>query len=136
MNGRVGITIDREQRDGLYELVRNHLGSIEDFWVALERTKDFATAQRLGEEFAEDFRLLRDIGWSEYDVRESYVLTMPARDLLEALRRLQGEAAEVLIEHGTEAESSRTDADTDRRFQIGHEACEQVLDDLDSPNGN
>jgi hypothetical protein len=29
-------TIDRDQRDGIYELVRNHLGSIEDFWVALE----------------------------------------------------------------------------------------------------
>jgi hypothetical protein len=25
------ITIDRDQRGGLYELVRNHLGSIEDF---------------------------------------------------------------------------------------------------------
>jgi hypothetical protein len=24
------ITIDRDQRGGLYELVRNHLGSIED----------------------------------------------------------------------------------------------------------
>jgi hypothetical protein len=40
-------TIDRDQRDGLYELVRNHLGSIEDFFVALERTKDFAKAEQL-----------------------------------------------------------------------------------------
>ena len=32
------ITIYRGQREGLYELVRNHLGGIEDFWVALERT--------------------------------------------------------------------------------------------------
>lgn len=50
-------TIDRDQRVGLYELIRNHLGSIEDFFVALERTKDFAKAERLGLEFAEDFRL-------------------------------------------------------------------------------
>jgi hypothetical protein len=63
------INIDRDQRGGLYELIRNHLGSIEDFWVALERTKDYAEAERLGLEFAEDFRLLRDIGWSEHDVR-------------------------------------------------------------------
>ena len=42
------ITIDRYQRDGLYELVRNHLASVEDFWVALERTKDFARAERPG----------------------------------------------------------------------------------------
>ena len=41
-------TIDRDQRDGLYELVRNHLGSIEDFWIALERTKNFAKAEQLG----------------------------------------------------------------------------------------
>jgi hypothetical protein len=32
---------------GLYELVRNHVGSIEDFFVALERTKDFARAELL-----------------------------------------------------------------------------------------
>lgn len=42
------ITIDREQREGLYELLRNHLGSIEDFWVVLERTRDFTAAERLG----------------------------------------------------------------------------------------
>jgi hypothetical protein len=91
------ITIDRAQRGGLYELVRNHLGSIEDFWVALERTKDFTEAERLGLEFAEDFRLLRDIGWSEHDVREAYVLTMPAHEL------------------------------------IGHQTCEKVSGNLDSP---
>lgn len=53
------ITIDRDQRDGLYELVRNHLGSIEDFWIALERTRDFAKAEQLALEFSEDFRLLK-----------------------------------------------------------------------------
>jgi hypothetical protein len=123
-------TIDRDQRDGLYELVRNHLGSIEDFWVALERTKDFATAERLGLEFAEDFRLLRDIGWSGWDVRESYLLTMPPHDLMELLKRLHGEAAQILIESGTEAQSSREDTDTSRRFQAGRDACEKVLDVL------
>jgi hypothetical protein len=28
----------------------------------------------MGKEFAEDFRLLQDIGWSEYEARETYVL--------------------------------------------------------------
>jgi hypothetical protein len=124
-------TIDRDQREGLYELVRNHLGSIEDFWVALERTRDFAKAEQLALEFAEDFRLLQDIGWGEKDGRETFDLTMPAADLTELLRRLHGEAAQVLIEHGAEAESRRRDADTDLRFQIGHETCERVLADLD-----
>lgn len=126
------ITIDRDQRGGLYELVRNHLGSIEDFWVALERTKDFATAERLGLEFAQDFQLLQDIGWSEHDVREGWVLTMPSHDLAELLRRLHEEATHVLIESGTEAQSSREDAATNRRFQIGYETCGKVLAELDS----
>jgi hypothetical protein len=126
------ITIDRDQRAGLYELVRNHLGSIEDFWLAMERTKDFAASERLGLEFAEDIRLLQDIGWSEYDVRESYLLTMPPHDLMELLKRLHDEAVQILIESGAEARSSREDADTDRRFQMGREACEKMLADLDA----
>jgi hypothetical protein len=125
------ITIDRDQRDGLYELVRNHLGSIEDFWVALERTEDFATAERLGLEFAEDFRLLDDIGWRPEEGRETFELSMPSHDLLELLRRLHGEAAALLAESDAEAQASREDAETSRRFQCGYETCEGVLAELD-----
>lgn len=120
-------TIDRDQREGLYELVRNHLGSIEDFWVALERTRDFAKAEQLGLEFGEDFRLLDDIGWGP-EHREAFDLTMPPDDLTELLQRLRGEAAAILVESG--AETLREDADTDRRFQLGYEACEKVLAEL------
>jgi hypothetical protein len=127
-------TIDRGQREGLYELVRNHLGGIEDFWVALERTRDFAKAERLGLEFAEDFRLLADIGWGEEDERERFVLTMPAYELLELLGRLHDEAVEVLTESGAEAQASREDAATNRRFQLGYRACEAVLAEL-KPRG-
>lgn len=42
------ITINREQRDGLYELARNHLGSAGDLFDALEREKDFGKAEQLG----------------------------------------------------------------------------------------
>lgn len=125
------ITIDRDQREGLYELVRNHLGGIEDFFVALERTKDFAKAERLGLEFAEDFRLLQDIGWTERDERETFKLTIPAHDLMELLQRLHTEAVPVLVESGAEAKSSREDAETDRRFQLGYEVCNKLLDGLD-----
>jgi hypothetical protein len=124
-------TIDSDQRDGLYELVCNHLGSIEDFWVALERTKDFAKAEELGLEFAEDFRLLQDIGWGETDERETVDLTMPEHDLMELLQRLQGEAVKVLVESGAEAQSSREDAETDQRFQVGYEVCNKLLAELD-----
>jgi hypothetical protein len=40
-------TIDRDQREGLYELVHNRLYSIEDFRIAFARSRDYATAERL-----------------------------------------------------------------------------------------
>ena len=125
-------TIDRDQREGLYELVRNHLGSIEDFWVALERTRDFAKVERLGLEFAEDFRLLQDIGWGEEEARERFELTMAPHDLMEVLKRLRGEAVGILVESRSEADASHEDAETNRRFQLGYQACEKALADLDS----
>lgn len=99
---RITATIDRDQRDGLYELIRNHLGGIGDIWIALEENGDFATAERLGIEFGEDFRLLADIGWQAKDDREAFELTMPTHDLMEVLKRLHGEAEKVLLESGTE----------------------------------
>jgi hypothetical protein len=92
----VTATIDRHQRDGLYELIRNHLGSVGDLWRALEDEKDFAKAERLGHQFAEDIRLLADIGWEVEDDRESFELTMPPQELTPALMRLHDEAAAVL----------------------------------------
>jgi hypothetical protein len=123
----VTATIDRHQRDGLYELVRNHLGSVSDLWNALEQEEDFARAERLGIEFGEDFRLLADIGWQPRDDREAFELTMPAHDLMEVLKRLHGEAATILSGSGTERESQEADAETDARFQLGLDACEEVL---------
>jgi hypothetical protein len=124
------ITINRGQRAGFYELIRNHLSCIEDFWVALERAEDFVTAERMGLELADDFRLLRDIGWSEHDVRAAYVLTMPTQELADLLKRLRVEAASALIETGAEAQSSRDEAETDRRLRDGFEGCGTVLADL------
>lgn len=83
-------------------------------------------------EFSEDFRLLQDIGWHPHDERETFDLTMPVHDLMELLRRLHGEAVQVLVgPAGSEAQSCRDDADTDRLFQLGYEACEKVLSELD-----
>ncbi len=128
-------TIDRDQRDGLYELIRNHLGGIGDVWIALEENGNFATAERLGIEFGEDFRLLADIGWQPKDDRESFELTMPAHDLMEALKRLHGEAERVLLGSGTEREARENDRETNERFQLGLDTCEEVLVDLDVQEG-
>lgn len=126
------ITINSEQRDGLYELVRNHLGSVGDLFDALERDEDFVTAERLGLEFAEDFRLLQDIGWGKEAGRESFELTMPPHDLMEVLRRLHGEAGLVL---SGSSQESREDAETNERFRRGYEACEKVQVEIDPQAG-
>lgn len=128
-------TIDRHQRDGLYELVRNHLGAISDIWIALEENEDFAVAERLGLEFSEDLRLLADIGWQPREERGIFELTMPALDLMEVLKRLHAEGEAVLLESGTERESREADAETNARFQLGLDACEEVLVDLDPREG-
>jgi hypothetical protein len=124
-------TIDGNQRHGLYELVRNHLGAMGDLWIALEQAEDFATAERLGIEFGEDFRLLEDIGWRGREDREAFELTMPAHDLMELLQPLHGEAERVLLESITERESREEDTATNERFQLGYDACEELLADLD-----
>jgi hypothetical protein len=129
----VAATITKEQRDGLYELVRHHLYSIDDLWTAFGRSRDYSTAERFALEFGEDFRLLADIGWAADDDRERFELTMPSLDLTELLRRLHAEAEKVLVESGTEREASEDDARADERFQIGHDACEKVMADLNSP---
>jgi len=128
-------TINGAQRDGLYELARNHLGAVGDLWIALEETKDFATAEHLGIEFGEDFRLLEDIGWRDREDRASFELTMPAHDLMELLQRLHGEAERVLLESITERESREEDAATNERFRLGYDACEELLADLDPRTG-
>jgi hypothetical protein len=122
------ITISSDQRDGLYELVRNHLGSAGDLGDLLEQQKDWAKAEQLGLELAEDIRLMQDLGWGEDEGREGVKLTVPPHDLMEALSRLHGEAEVVLAG----ANPSPEDAETNERFLRGLDACETVLVNLDS----
>lgn len=125
------ITISGAQRTGLYELIRNHLGSVGELFDFLEREKDFVEAERLGVEFTEDFRLLEDLGWGETDRRESVELTMPPHDLMEVLKRLHDEAEQVLHGKGTEREAREDDQATEERYLRGLDACEELLVRLD-----
>lgn len=122
------ITISSDQRDGLYELARNHLGSAGDLVDLLEQQKDWAKAEQLGLELAEDIRLMQDLGWNEDEGGEGVELTMPAHDLMEVLKRLHDEAEVVLLGSNPSPE----DAETNERFLRGLDACETVLVNLDS----
>jgi hypothetical protein len=128
-------TITKAQRDGLYELVRNHLGGIGDVWIALEENEDYATAERLGLEFGEDFRLLADIGWGPSEEREAFELTMPPHDLMELLRRLHDEGEKLLAGSPGERETREEEEATDERFRHGLDACGALLAGLGGPRG-
>jgi len=125
-------TIDKEQRDGLYELVRNHLGSIGDIWIALEKDGEYMLAEQMGIEFSEDFRLLADLGWEPEDKRDSFDLTMEAHDLAELLTRLRGEAVGVLdgtaSMHLQREEEERAQA----LYRGAKQTCEALLARLDT----
>lgn len=129
------ITITREQRDGLYELVRNHLGSVGDLWDALEEIRDYAKAEQLANEFSEDFGLLANIGWAAEEDRESFELTMPIHDLMELVKRLHDEAEQVLVGKGTERQSREAERATEERYLRGLDACEELLVRLDDTEG-
>lgn len=128
-------TIDKDQRDGLYELVRNHLGGIGDIWLALEQDGEYELAERMGIEFGEDFRLLQDIGWQPNDKRTSVELTMEAHDLAELLTRLRGEAIGVLdgtaSMHLQREEEERAQA----LYRGAKQTCEELLARLDTGRG-
>jgi hypothetical protein len=75
------VTITRAQRDAIYGMVIMHLSAIGDVWLSVKR-RDFADAKEMGRKFAEDLRLLEDLGWPEAIERETVTLTMPAGERL------------------------------------------------------
>jgi len=132
--GKTTATIDRERRDALYELVLDHLSGIGDFWIAFEE-RDFAKAERLGIEFGEDFRLLEDIGWQPDHDHPAVDLTIPRHDLIELLRRLQGEAESVLKGSTCARLLEEEEESAKQRYQRAKSACEELIERLDPRKG-
>jgi len=127
--------IDKAQRDGLYELVRNHLGGIGDIWIALEEDQDYAAAERMGIEFGEDFRLLEDIGWEPEHGSAKVDLSIPPHDLIELLRRLHGEAESVLEGSACARLLEKEEESAKQRYERAKGACEELIEQLDPRKG-
>jgi hypothetical protein len=86
------LTISRTQRDAIYELLMNHLTGIGDVWIEIQN-RNHANARRLGGAFAEDLRLLDDLGWSETIDSARVTLTLPPAELVRTIGRLHRDAA-------------------------------------------
>ena len=116
------LTIDRAQRDVIYELVLDRLSGLHDLWKALEHG-DVSTATRLRFEFAQDLRLLDDLGWNATIEADTVELTMPPGELAEALARLHNDAAASLDTYVSRAKD-------DERLAQRHLAAAEALGDL------
>jgi len=91
----VPLTITRAQRDAIYEIVIPHLTAIGDVWLCVKR-REFADAKKMGREFAEELRLLEDLGWSETIDRDTVTLTVPREELTRTVARLHRRATRSL----------------------------------------
>jgi hypothetical protein len=127
---RKTIKITGEERDALYDQVRNHLAALGDVFVAMECQKDYATAERLGIEFGEDFRLLQDLGWPEDDDRDRVELTMPYEDLTELMRRLREEAEGGLADARKEREAV-AGANVIEGLESTIQTCNEVMEAIE-----
>jgi hypothetical protein len=120
------ITIVASQRDALYEQVRDHLAALDDLGTALECSKDYAAAERLARQFAEDFRLMADLGWNPDDDRDAVELTMPPGDLMGVAKRLRKEAQGGLAGLMEERDSVAPLAVIDG-YELTRDTCEAII---------
>ncbi len=123
------LTITRAQRDAIYEMVISHLSGIGDVWMCIDR-REFATAKRLGGEFAEDLRLLEDLGWSETTDCETVALTVPPAELTRTLARLHKDAAGSLADY---VSRPKDDEELAQRDLAASEALGEILSRLARP---
>ncbi len=108
-----------------------HISGIGDVNLMIEQG-DFATAERFGLEFGEDIRMLNDLGWNPDDARDSYALTQPRHELIEALKRLCLDAEDGLDAPEDERRNGRSTTSrsrTSRRSGLRREEREWVSPD-------
>lgn len=125
-------SFNRQQRRAVYEMLRDRLSGLGDLYLALDR-RDYATAERLAQEFGDDFRLLDDLGWRPRDDRQRFPLTMPEEDLLRVAKRLHQEAKAGFS--GSEEARQQVDLDyrIKKRYQTASMACLLLLRDPSNP---
>jgi hypothetical protein len=123
------VTIFRAQRDAVYELVINHLAAIGDVWMCVDR-REYADAKRMGREFAEDLRLLEDLGWAEHIDDETVALTQPPDELTRTLARLHKDASGSL---GNYVSRPKDEEELAQRDLAASEALGAILSQLAQP---
>ncbi len=127
-------TLTGEKRDAVYGFLVEHLGALGDVRTAIDRG-EFDTARRLAREFAEDFRLLNDLGWGP-DERSEVPLTIPSGELAAIFERLRADARGALTERTDERESREDDEASRRRYHLTLDTGTELLLELRTRRGS
>jgi hypothetical protein len=124
----VSLAITAAQRDALYDQILDRLSGIGDIEVAI-RVKDYDAAERIGREYSDDLRLLlEDLGIGDGDGELVELSTPP-----QVLRRILPRLRESALNHTASLESEWIEVrEVKERNQLVSEACESVLNGLDS----
>jgi hypothetical protein len=122
----MAITIDRGQRDAVYEEVLTDLTGSGDVWAELA-SGNYDAARRTRDRLVGDMRLLDDLGWEPEPDRDTFELTMEPTVLANALRTLNENARSTLHEQITKP---LEEADLARRALVMQTTCGDVLAQL------
>jgi len=91
----------------------------------IQARHDGASHEQLAAEFADDLRLMQDVGWDPED-EGAAVITMDRRALELALRRMRQDAAEApawaIRQHPNETDEERA-----ARFELAERVCDELL---------
>jgi hypothetical protein len=83
----MNLTINRNERDAIYDGVMTDLTALDDVYTHLSHDES-ADARRLWRRFAVELRLLDDLGWERDPDAAQFELTLPARDLRPIIERI------------------------------------------------
>jgi hypothetical protein len=129
------VTIAAEQREAIYGYVHDRLSALGDVWKSIER-EDYATAERVGGEFRQDFHLLDALGWQPQDERDEFSLTLPVDDLASLLIRLREDAIGAVSETPEQRETTEAEERFKARSHLIRETCEGLLRELNPREGD
>jgi hypothetical protein len=97
----MSITINRRDRDAIYDALMTDLSAIGDIFNHLHNDEP-ANARRLHHRFEAELRLLDDLGWEQEPEATEFELTMPARQLRPIIERVYWSAVSSLNNHSDE----------------------------------
>jgi hypothetical protein len=128
------LRISPYEGEALRELMLRRLFILGSQPLELARA-ECVSVDQLGKEFAEDMRLMADLGWTQEGEPGPVELTMPRESLIKTVKRLRRDARRAPMEPRHELEP-KEEAPEKRweRFRRGVDACEEVLVLLD-PGG-